>query len=76
MLVSTYNVILLQHRKLNRVQDMFHAVQSHTVRDVDGSVDRADVILLVVTTAKVETSVSLVLESSHRAGERHRRSKN
>jgi hypothetical protein len=34
----------------------------------------ANLLLLVVTTAGVESSVSLVLESRNRAGERHRRS--
>lgn len=75
MLASMFRIMFSNNRELRRVQDMSHTVQSHTVRDVDGGVDRADVILLVVTTTKVETSMSLVLESSHRAGERHRGSK-
>jgi hypothetical protein len=47
---------------------------SHTGCHVDGGVDSADILRLVVSTAHVETSVSLVLECSSSAGERQRRS--
>jgi hypothetical protein len=46
----------------------------HTGVHVDGGVDRANFLLLVVTTLHVKRSMALVLESSDGAGESHRSS--
>jgi hypothetical protein len=55
------------------IPEIFNNLQ-RTGRHVDGGVDRANIVLLVVSTAHVESSMSLVLERSNGAGERHRRS--
>jgi hypothetical protein len=49
---------------------------SRTSSHVDSGVDRANVIFLVVSTAHVETSVSLVLIRGDGAGKRHGGSNN
>jgi hypothetical protein len=58
-----------------RLNSFLHdQVVSRTGSDVDGSVDSAHFILLVVSTSEMEPSMSLVLESRNGAGKRHRRS--
>jgi hypothetical protein len=47
----------------------------HTGMDVDGGVDRANLLLLVVMTLQVHCGMALVLVSSNGAGESHRGSK-
>jgi hypothetical protein len=44
---------------------------SRTGCHVDGGVDGANIVLLVVTTAKVHSSMALVLESSNGTSECH-----
>jgi hypothetical protein len=46
----------------------------HTGLHVNSGVDRANLLLLVVTTLHVKRSMALVLESSDRASESHRSS--
>lgn len=50
--------------------------KSRTSSHVDSGVDRANVVLLVVSTAHVETSMSLVLVRGNGAGKRHGGSNN
>jgi hypothetical protein len=43
----------------------------HTGCHVDGGVDRANIVLLVVTTTKMERGMTVVLKSSDRTGKGH-----